>query len=146
MPARTADRAAEVRERLRREALDIEIKQDRLFLEGGRGWLEQVKRALDSVEFLVLVMTPSAMVSGNVQRESEKGFFSLRRKNPEEQDSAERRKPMKPFGELNRRVRVVLQWVLFCAEGLRRGARGGLEEGFERTTRAGRQGCRWRET
>jgi len=62
-------RAAELRERLAREAPDIEIKQDRLFLEGGIGWWKQVTDAIDSVEFLVLVMTPAAIESGNVQRE-----------------------------------------------------------------------------
>jgi WD40 repeat protein len=62
-------KAAEIRERLGREAPDIEIKQDRLFLEGGVGWWKQVTEAIDSVEFLILVMTPAAYASGNVQKE-----------------------------------------------------------------------------
>jgi hypothetical protein len=61
--------AAELRERLAREAPDVEIKQDRLFLEGGIGWWKQITDAIDSAEFLVLVMTPAAIESGNVQRE-----------------------------------------------------------------------------
>jgi WD40 repeat protein len=61
--------AAELRERLKREAPDIEIKQDRLFLEGGIGFWEQIEKAIDSVEFLILVMTPAAIASGSVQRE-----------------------------------------------------------------------------
>jgi hypothetical protein len=61
--------AANLRERLAREAPDIEIKQDRLFLEGGIGWWKQVTDAIDAVEFLVLVMTPAAIEAGNVQRE-----------------------------------------------------------------------------
>ena len=62
-------RAADLRERLVREASDIEIKQDRLFLEGGTGWWKQITDAIDSVEYLILVVTPAAMASGNVQRE-----------------------------------------------------------------------------
>ena len=61
--------ATELRERLAREAPDIEIKQDRLFLEGGIGWWKQVTEAIDSVEFLALIVTPCAIASGNVQRE-----------------------------------------------------------------------------
>ncbi|MBZ5624484.1 MAG: TIR domain-containing protein [Acidobacteriia bacterium] len=62
-------RAADLRERLAREASDIVIWQDRLFLEGGRGWWKQVTDAIDSVEFLILLMTPAALASGNVQKE-----------------------------------------------------------------------------
>ena len=62
-------RAANLRERLAREASDIVIKQDRLFLEGGVGWWKQITDAIDSVEFLVLLMTPKALASGNVQKE-----------------------------------------------------------------------------
>jgi hypothetical protein len=61
--------AAELRERLGREAADIVIKQDRLLLEGGVGWWKQITDAIDSVEFLVLVVTPKALASGNVQKE-----------------------------------------------------------------------------
>jgi TIR domain len=61
--------AAWLRQRLAHEAPDIVIKQDRLFLEGGIGWWKQITDAIDSVEFLVLVMTPAAIESGNVQRE-----------------------------------------------------------------------------
>lgn len=46
-----------------------EIKQDRLFLEGGVGWWKQVTEAIDSVEFLVLIVTPSSIASGNVQKD-----------------------------------------------------------------------------
>ncbi|HEY6345987.1 MAG TPA: TIR domain-containing protein [Bryobacteraceae bacterium] len=62
-------RAAELRERLAREAPDIEIKQDRLFLEGGLGWWKQITAAIDSVEFVVLIMTPAAIASGSVEKE-----------------------------------------------------------------------------
>jgi len=63
------DFAKKLRDRLEREASDIEIKQDRLFLEGGVGWRKQIEEAIDSVDFLVLVMTPAAVASGNVQME-----------------------------------------------------------------------------
>src|SRR6516162_5325121 len=62
-------RAAELRERLAREAPDITIRQDRLLLEGGVGWWKQITDAIDSVEFLILLMTPAVIESGNVQRE-----------------------------------------------------------------------------
>jgi WD40 repeat protein len=63
------DFAAILRERLRHEAPDIDVKQDRLLLEGGVGWWKQLTDAIDSVEFLVLVMTPSAMQSETVRKE-----------------------------------------------------------------------------
>ena len=61
--------AQELRTRLRREASDIVIKQDRIFLEGGLGWWKQITEAMDSVDFLVVVMTRAAVASGNVQKE-----------------------------------------------------------------------------
>jgi WD40 repeat protein len=61
--------AAMLRERLRDKAPDIVIKQDRLVLEGGVGWWKQLTKAIDSVEFLVLVMTPSSMQSETVRKE-----------------------------------------------------------------------------
>jgi WD40 repeat protein len=60
--------AAEIRHRLA-QTRDIEITQDRLFLEGGLGWWKQVTEAIDSVEFLVLVVTSGALESSNVERE-----------------------------------------------------------------------------
>ena len=61
--------AANLRERLRDKAPDIEVKQDRVLLEGGVGWWKQLTEAIDSVEFLILVMTPSTMQSETVQKE-----------------------------------------------------------------------------
>src|SRR5580765_6979496 len=61
--------AQELRTRLRSEASDIVIKQDRIFLEGGLGWWKQITEAIDSVDFLVVVMTRAAVASGNVQKE-----------------------------------------------------------------------------
>ncbi len=63
------DFAKTLRNRLSRNAPDIVIKQDRLLLEGGVGWWKQLTDAIDSVEFLVLIMTPSAMQSAMVQKE-----------------------------------------------------------------------------
>src|SRR4051795_7532205 len=62
-------RAAEIRERLAREGSDIVIQQDRLLLEGGVGWWKQITDAIDSVEFLMLLMTPAAMESPVVRKE-----------------------------------------------------------------------------
>jgi hypothetical protein len=61
--------AADLRQRLAREAPDIVVKYDRLFLGGGRDWWKQVAEAIEGVHFLVLLMTPAALASGNVQKE-----------------------------------------------------------------------------
>jgi WD40 repeat protein len=62
-------RTGEIRQRLAREASDIVVQQDRLLLEGGIGWWKQITDSIDSVDFLILVMTPAAITSGNVQKE-----------------------------------------------------------------------------
>ncbi len=51
--------AARLRKRL--EAKHIPLWQDRIGMEGGRDWWQQITEALDKVEFMVLVMTPAAM-------------------------------------------------------------------------------------
>jgi len=60
---------ANLRERLQKQASDIVIKQDRNLLEGGVGWWKQLTEAIESVEFHVLVMAPSAMQSETVRKE-----------------------------------------------------------------------------
>src|SRR6266516_2169381 len=55
--------------RQRLEAEHIPLWQDRVGLEGGKDWWLQITEALDVVEFLVLVMTPAAMLSETVRRE-----------------------------------------------------------------------------
>ncbi len=59
--------ATELRQRLQAE--HIPLWQDRVGLEGGRDWWLQITEALDVVEFMVLVMTPAAMLSETVRRE-----------------------------------------------------------------------------
>ena len=59
--------AADLRHRL--EAERIPLWQDRIGLEGGKDWWQQIKDALDVVEFMLLVMTPSAMQSEMVRKE-----------------------------------------------------------------------------
>ena len=59
--------AAELRQRL--EAEHIPLWQDRVGMEGGRDWWQQITEALDKVEFMVLVMTPAAMRSEMVRKE-----------------------------------------------------------------------------
>jgi hypothetical protein len=61
--------AADLRQRLAQEAPDIVVKYDRLFLEGGRDWWRQVAEAIKDVHFLLLLMTPAALASGNVEKE-----------------------------------------------------------------------------
>jgi hypothetical protein len=55
--------------RQRLELNGIPLWQDRGHLEGGRDWWLQITAALDSVEFMVLVMTPAAMHSTLVRKE-----------------------------------------------------------------------------
>src|SRR5512132_3142043 len=57
-----------LRERLSAEP-EIEVTRDRLFLEGGLNWWTQLARAIENADFLVLLLTPAAMASGNVARE-----------------------------------------------------------------------------
>ena len=47
----------------------IPVWHDRSSMEGGRDWWEQIKEALNHVEYMVLVMTPAAMESGIVRKE-----------------------------------------------------------------------------
>ena len=56
-----------LRERL--EGENIPTWQDRVRMEGGRDWWLQITEALDRVEFMALVMTPSAMKSETVRKE-----------------------------------------------------------------------------
>src|SRR6266571_769511 len=58
--------AADLRQRL--EAEHIPLWQDRIGMEGGRDWWQQITEALDKVEFMVLVMTPAAVVSETVRK------------------------------------------------------------------------------
>jgi hypothetical protein len=59
--------AKELRQQLEDE--QVPLWQDRVGLEGGRDWWQQIKDALDVVEFMVLVMTPAAMQSKTVREE-----------------------------------------------------------------------------
>src|SRR5712691_10081691 len=59
--------ATQLRKRL--EAKHIPLWQDRVGMEGGRDWWQQITEALDAVEFMVLVMTPAAMLSEMVCKE-----------------------------------------------------------------------------
>jgi hypothetical protein len=60
--------ATVLRQRLEHER-DIPLWQDRVRMEGGRDWWQQITDALDQVQFMVLVMTPNAMRSDVVRRE-----------------------------------------------------------------------------
>src|SRR5438067_2167584 len=55
--------------RIRLQAEGIPLWQDRIGLEGGRDWWQQIVEALNHVEFMVLVMTPGAMQSPTVRKE-----------------------------------------------------------------------------
>lgn len=61
--------ATQLRERLEHEEPELTIWQDRVAMEGGVGWWKQVMEALDSVKFMVLVITPAALRSTTVQKE-----------------------------------------------------------------------------
>src|SRR4051794_28969552 len=55
--------ATALRKRLQAEHPEITLWQDRTDMEGGIGWWQQIERALDQVQFLILVMTPAATQS-----------------------------------------------------------------------------------
>src|SRR6266568_3356436 len=59
--------ARKLHTRLEEEA--IPCWMDRFGMEGGKDWRQQILEAIDTVEFLVLVMTPAAIQSPNVQWE-----------------------------------------------------------------------------
>jgi WD40 repeat protein len=61
--------ATELRRRLEREQPEITLWQDRSRLEGGIGWWRQIAEALDSVDFLILIMTPAAVHSPIARQE-----------------------------------------------------------------------------
>jgi WD40 repeat protein len=61
------DFAGDLRERLLDES--IPLWQDRMGMEGGRDWWQQITEAIDNVEFMVLIMTPAALQSDVIRRE-----------------------------------------------------------------------------
>lgn len=62
--------ALRLRARLRQEAPDLGIVWlDRAEMEGGVGWWRQITGAIERSEFMVLVMSASALTSATVQRE-----------------------------------------------------------------------------
>ena len=61
--------ASKLRLRLETEEPEITLWQDRANLEGGVGWRKQITDALDEVEFLLLVLTPAAIISPIVRWE-----------------------------------------------------------------------------
>ena len=63
------DFARRLRERLEQEHPEIPLWQDRIMMEGGVGWWNQIAEALDRVRFMVLVMTPAAARSALVTKE-----------------------------------------------------------------------------
>jgi WD40 repeat protein len=61
--------ATNLRRRLEREQPELTIWQDRSQMEGGVGWWKQITAALETVQYLVLVMTPAAVISEESRRE-----------------------------------------------------------------------------
>src|SRR4051794_37794113 len=61
--------ATALRDRLAEEEREITVWQDLTDLEGGIGWWRQIEAALDQVKFLIVVMTPGAIVSEIARRE-----------------------------------------------------------------------------
>ena len=61
--------ATQLRKRLEKEEPEITLWQDRAEMEGGLGWWKQIEEALDQVRFLVIVMTPEAMLSEMTRKE-----------------------------------------------------------------------------
>jgi WD40 repeat protein len=61
--------ATALRSRLEQEQPEITLWQDRAQLEGGIGWWRQIAEALDSVDFLILILTAEAVHSPVVRQE-----------------------------------------------------------------------------
>jgi len=61
--------ATNLRKRLEKDEPEITLWQDRAEMEGGVGWWKQIEEALDQVRFLVIVMTPAAMLSEMTRKE-----------------------------------------------------------------------------
>lgn len=61
--------AAMIRERLQREAPDMAIWQDIERIEAGANWAEQIKKAITSVETVIVVLTTAALASKWIIRE-----------------------------------------------------------------------------
>lgn len=61
--------ATALRERLATEAPGLRVWQDRPEIEGGVGWWRQIEEALESVEFLVIVMTAAVLNSEVTRKE-----------------------------------------------------------------------------
>jgi WD40 repeat protein len=61
--------AKDLRQRLEHEAPGIRLWQDRTDMEGGIGWWNQIAEALDVVEVMILVATPTAIKSPVVSKE-----------------------------------------------------------------------------
>lgn len=61
--------ATKLRKRLEAEHPEITLWQDRSHMEGGIGWWKQITDALDSVQFMAIVMTPAAMQSEIARKE-----------------------------------------------------------------------------
>jgi hypothetical protein len=61
--------ATALKKRLEAEEPEITLWMDRAEMAGGTDFLDQLRRAIDAVEFLVLVMTPEAIASEWVQKE-----------------------------------------------------------------------------
>src|ERR1700722_16171705 len=61
--------ATRLRNRLEQEAPDVSLWEDRARMEGGIGWWQQIRDALERVEFMVLVMSQATLHSETVQKE-----------------------------------------------------------------------------
>ena len=61
--------ATRLKKRLEQEQPEITLWMDRAEMAGGVDFVDQLRRAIDSVHFLILVMTPEAIASDWVQKE-----------------------------------------------------------------------------
>jgi len=61
--------ATALKQRLQKEQPEITLWMDRDEMSGGVDFVEQLRQAIDSVQFLVIVMTPKAIASEWVQKE-----------------------------------------------------------------------------
>jgi len=113
-----ADYAARLRRRLEKEHPEIKLFQDVIGLHSGEDWWLQITRALDNVNYMVLVATPHAMASDVVRKEwryaRQQGVCVLPVQGSDalDFDSLPRWMKTKQFADL----KVKEQWELFISD------------------------------
>jgi hypothetical protein len=109
--------ATRLRERLEKEQPEITLWMDRTEMEGGVDFIDQLKRAIDSVQFLILVTTPEAIASKWVQKEwryaREQGVCVCPVKGAEDAELDEARKSLPRWMSQAHTYDIAKEWERF---------------------------------